>query len=52
MFDEAAKVYQDELDIKGYNFKLEYNPTVNTTKKKRARTRKNFVVQPPILKKC
>ena len=50
VFDEESKVYQDELDSKGYNFKLEYDPTEKRAKKKRKRTRKISWFNPPYSK--
>ena len=43
-------MYQDELDKKGYNFKLEYDPTANESKRKRKRSRKISWFNPPFSK--
>ena len=52
VFDEAAKSYQDELNEKGYNYKLEYEATTKTAEKTQKQIIKCDLFQPPILQKC
>ena len=44
LFDQAAPLYQSELDINGYQFKLHFEPP---TKKKRCRSKKALWFNPP-----
>ena len=50
VFDEAAKSYQDELNEKGYKYKLEYEATTKTAKKRRNRSRNVTYFNPPYSK--
>ena len=50
VFDEAVKVYQAELNEKGYQYKLEYEPTTQPTRKCRKRSRNVTYFNPPYSK--
>ena len=47
IFDQAATIYQAELDTKGYQYKLNYQPSIQEHRGRRNRTRNITWYNPP-----